>query len=59
LAGERDEEHQFGVTIPLRLGLGRRQLLTRATNFFDHNALNNSNVFFPVDVQGARIMAGS
>ena len=31
--------------------------LTRAKNFFDHNNLNNSNVFFPVTIQGARINA--
>src|SRR5216684_972600 len=56
LPGERDEEHQFGVTIPFRgWVLDADDFLTRATDFFDHNALNNSNVFFPVDVQGARI----
>jgi outer membrane receptor protein involved in Fe transport len=56
LAGERDEEHQFGVTIPIRgWVLDADNFLTRATNFFDHNSLNNSNVFFPVDVHDARI----
>jgi outer membrane cobalamin receptor len=56
LHGERDEEHQFGVTIPFKgWMLDADNFLTRATNFFDHNALNNSNVFFPVDVQAARI----
>jgi outer membrane receptor protein involved in Fe transport len=56
LHGERDEEHQFGVTIPFRgWTLDADNFLTRATNFFDHNALNSSNVFFPVDVQAARI----
>jgi outer membrane receptor protein involved in Fe transport len=56
LQGERDEEHQFGVTIPFKgWVLDADNFLTRATNFFDHNSLNNSNVFFPVDVQGARI----
>jgi outer membrane receptor protein involved in Fe transport len=56
LHGERDEEHQFGVTIPFKgWVLDADNFLTRATNFFDHNSLNNSNVFFPVDVQGARI----
>jgi outer membrane cobalamin receptor len=56
LAGERDEEHQFGVTIPFKgWVLDADKFLTRASNFFDHNSLNNSNVFFPVDVQGARI----
>jgi outer membrane receptor protein involved in Fe transport len=56
LPGERDEEHQFGVTIPFRgWVIDADNFLTRATNFFDHNSLNNSNIFFPVDVQGARI----
>ena len=56
LPGERDEEHQFGVTIPFKgWVLDADNFLTRATDFFDHNALNNSNVSFPVDVQGARI----
>ena len=56
LAGERDEEHQFGVTVPFKgWVLDADNFLTRATNFFDHNSLNSSNVFFPVDVQGARI----
>jgi hypothetical protein len=56
LPGERDEEHQFGVTIPLKGWiLDADNFLTRATNFFDHNSLNNSNVFIPVVVQGARI----
>jgi outer membrane cobalamin receptor len=56
LRGERDEEHQFGVTIPFKgWVLDADNFLTRAKNVFDHNSLNNSNVFFPVDVQGARI----
>ncbi len=56
LRGERDEEHQFGVTIPFKgWTLDADNFLNRAKNFFDHNSLNNSNVFFPVDVQGARI----
>jgi len=56
LHGERDEEHQFGVTIPLRgWTLDADNFLTRAHNFFDHNNLNNSDVFFPITIQGARI----
>jgi outer membrane receptor protein involved in Fe transport len=56
LHGERDEEHQFGVTIPFKgWVLDADNFLTRATNFFDHNSLNNSNIFFPVGVQAARI----
>jgi outer membrane cobalamin receptor len=56
LRGERDEEHQYGVTIPFRGWIiDADTFLTRARNFFDHNNLNNSNVFFPVTIQGARI----
>ena len=56
LHGERDEEHQFGVTIPFRgWTLDANNFLTRAVNFFDHNNFNNSDLFFPITVQGARI----
>jgi outer membrane receptor protein involved in Fe transport len=56
LHGERDEEHQFGVTIPLRgWTLDADNFLTRATNFFDHNNFNNSEIFVPITIQGARI----
>lgn len=58
LHGERDEEHQYGVTIPLKgWTIDADTFLTRANNFFDHNNLNNSNIFFPVTIQGARISA--
>jgi len=56
LHGERDEEHQFGITIPFRgWTLDADNFLTRANNFFDHNNLNNSDIFFPITIQGARI----
>jgi TonB dependent receptor len=56
LHGERDEEHQFGITIPVHgWTLDADNFLTRAKNFFDHNNLNASDVFFPVTIQGARI----
>ena len=56
LHGERDEEHQFGVTIPVRgWTLDADNFLTRANNFFDHNNFNNSDIFFPITIQGARI----
>jgi len=56
LHGERDEEHQFGVTIPLRgWTLDASNFLTRARNFFDHNNFNNSDLFFPITIEGARI----
>jgi outer membrane receptor protein involved in Fe transport len=56
LHGERDEEHQYGVTIPLwNWTIDADNFYTRATNFFDHNNFNNSNLFFPITIQGARI----
>jgi outer membrane cobalamin receptor len=56
LHGERDEEHQFGVTIPFHgWTLDADNFLTRAKNFFDHNNFNDSDLFFPVTIQGARI----
>jgi len=56
LHGERDEEHQFGVTIPFHgWTLDASNFLTRAENFFDHNNFNNSDLFFPVTIQGTRI----
>ena len=56
LHGERDEEHQFGVTIPLwGWTIDADNFLTRARNYFDHNNFNNSNLFFPITLQGARI----
>ncbi len=58
LHGERDEEHQFGVTIPLwGWTIDADTFLTLAKNFFDHNNFNNSNLFFPITIQGARINA--
>jgi outer membrane receptor protein involved in Fe transport len=58
LHGERDEEHQYGVTIPLYgWTIDADTYLTLAKNFFDHNNFNNSNLFFPITIQGARISA--
>src|SRR6202046_4384460 len=56
LHGERDEEHQFGVTIPFRgWTLGADNFKTRANNFFDHNNVGESNIFIPVTIDGALI----
>ncbi|HEY6944116.1 MAG TPA: TonB-dependent receptor [Candidatus Acidoferrum sp.] len=56
LHGERDEEHQFGVTIPFHgWTLDADNFLTRATNFFDHNNFNNSEIFIPITIEGARV----
>jgi outer membrane receptor protein involved in Fe transport len=56
LRGERDEEHQFGLSIPVRgWALEVNDYHQRATNYFDHNAIGNSNVFFPLTIAGARL----
>ena len=56
LHGERDEEYQFGVTIPYKgWNLDADTFRTRADNFFDHNNLGESNVFIPVTLTEALI----
>jgi outer membrane cobalamin receptor len=51
LRGERDEEHQFGVTIPYRgWTLDADTFQTNAVNFFDHNNIGESNLFFPITI---------
>jgi outer membrane receptor protein involved in Fe transport len=56
LHGERDEEYQAGLTVPWRgWGLDTDVFRTHARNFFDHDALGNSNIFLPLTIQGARI----
>jgi TonB dependent receptor/Carboxypeptidase regulatory-like domain/TonB-dependent Receptor Plug Domain len=49
LHGERDEEHQFGVTIPYRgWVLDADTFKTDVANFLDHNNIGASNIFFPL-----------
>ncbi len=56
LRGERDEEHQFGVTIPYRgWTLDADNFRTNVVNFFDHNNIGESNLFFPITVGQAVI----
>lgn len=56
LHGERDEEHQFGVTIPYRgWVLDADTFRTNASNFFDHNNIGESNLFFPITIRRAVI----
>ncbi len=56
LHGERDEEHQFGVQIPLHGWLlDADTFKTRANNFLDHSNIGESSIFIPVTVQGALI----
>jgi hypothetical protein len=56
LHGERDEEHQLGVTIPFRgWTLDADTFRTRVRNFFDHNTIGESNLFFPLTIEKALI----
>jgi hypothetical protein len=56
LHGERDEEHQFGVTIPFRRWtLDADNFQTRATNWLDHNNIGESNIFWPITWDAALI----
>jgi outer membrane receptor protein involved in Fe transport len=56
LRGERDEQHDFGLTIPLRgWSVDLDYFRTGARNFFDHDVLENSNIFFPLTIDRARI----
>jgi len=56
LKGERDEQHEFGIAIPLAgWALELNHFRTGARNFFDHDVLGNSSIFFPLTIQSARI----
>ncbi|MGA2859351.1 MAG: TonB-dependent receptor [Candidatus Sulfotelmatobacter sp.] len=56
LPGERDEEHQFGVTIPYRGWiLDADNFQTNVVNFLDHNNIGASSIFFPIAVSQALI----
>jgi outer membrane cobalamin receptor len=56
LHGERDEEYQFGLTVPYKgWNVDADTFRTRANNFFDHNNLGESNVFIPVTLSEALI----
>ena len=49
LHGERDEEHQFGVTIPYHGWiLDADTFKTDVANFLDHNNIGASIIFFPL-----------
>jgi hypothetical protein len=49
LKGERDEEYQFGVSIPFRgWVLEEDTFQTRAQNWLDHNNIGESNIFWPI-----------
>src|SRR6266568_3391332 len=56
LHGERDEQREFGLTIPFQgWTFDATNFQTGARNFFDHDVLGNSNIFFPLTLSRARI----
>jgi outer membrane receptor for ferrienterochelin and colicin len=56
LHGERDEEYQVGLTIPIQgWTVDVDHFHTQARNFFDHNNIGNSNAFLPLTIDGALI----
>jgi len=56
LHGERDEQREFGLAIPVKgWTFDVSNFRTGARNFFDHDALGNSNIFFPLTLEHARI----
>ena len=58
IPSERDEEHQFGVTIPWRgWTVDINNSRNRVNNFLDHANVGESNIYFPIAVDGALIRA--
>jgi hypothetical protein len=58
LPSERDEEHQFGIEIPYKgWMLDVDTFKNRVNNFLDHSNLGESNMYFPIAVDGALIRA--
>ncbi len=58
LPSERDEEHQFGIQIPWRgWMLDVDTFKNRVNNFLDHSNLGESNMYFPIGVDGALVRA--
>ncbi len=56
LLGERDEQREFGVTVPFKgWAFDVTNFRTAARNYLDHDVLGNSNIFFPLTIQRARI----
>jgi hypothetical protein len=58
IPSERDEEHQFGIEIPYKAWmLDIDTFKNRVNNFLDHSNLGESNMYFPIAVDGALIRA--
>jgi len=59
LKGERDEQYEVGLAIPLYGWVIDSSLFrTHAHNFFDHAVIGNSNIFRPLTIDTARIRGG-
>jgi hypothetical protein len=58
IPSERDEEHQFGIAIPYKgWNLDIDTVKNRVNNFLDHSNLGESNMYFPIAVNGALVRA--
>lgn len=58
LPSERDEEHQFGIEIPYKgWMLSIDTFENRVNNFLDHSNIGESNMYFPIAVDGALVRA--
>jgi hypothetical protein len=56
IPSERDEERQFGIEIPYRgWMLNVDTFKNRVNNFLDHSNLGESNMYFPIAVDGALV----
>ncbi len=58
LPSERDEEHQFGILIPWKgWVVDIDTFKNRVNNYLDHANVGESNIYFPIAVDGALIRA--
>ena len=58
IPSERDEERQFGIQIPVKgWVLDVDTVKNRVNNFLDHSNLGESNMYFPIAVDGALVRA--
>jgi outer membrane cobalamin receptor len=56
LRGERDRQSEVGLGIPIGgWAVDFAAFRTEARNFFDHDVLGNSNIFFPLTIDRAHI----
>jgi outer membrane receptor for ferrienterochelin and colicin len=56
LRGERDEQYEVGLAIPVHgWMLDTDVFRTHSHNFFDHDVVGDSNIFLPLTIANARI----